>query len=130
VSTSSDSVAQRVLVLLGVDGDPRFATFAGRAEHREELEAVMVAWCAARPSHEVMAAMNEAEAAIGPVMDMADIAADVHYAARDVITEVGGTPMQNLLARLSATPGELRWPGRALDADGDQIRATGWTPDD
>jgi hypothetical protein len=35
--------------------------------------------------------------------------------------------MQGLIARLSATPGELRWPGRELDADGEQIRHSGWT---
>ncbi len=60
---------------------------------------------------------------------MADIAADPHYAAREVITEVGDTPMQALIARLSATPGSLRWPGRPIDADGDAIRRHGWSSD-
>ena len=73
----------------------------------------------------MLATFTAAEAAIGPVMDMADIAADPHYAARDTIVEVDGTPMQGLIAQLSATPGALRWAGRALDADGDQIRRTG-----
>jgi crotonobetainyl-CoA:carnitine CoA-transferase CaiB-like acyl-CoA transferase len=59
-------------------------------------------------------------------MDMADIAADPHITAREVVTVVGDTPMQSLIARLSATPGVLRWPGRTLDADGDEIRAHGW----
>ena len=44
-------------------------------------------------------------------MDMADIAADPHYAARRAIVEVDGTPMQGLIARLSATPGAVRWAG-------------------
>ncbi|MBK5333573.1 MAG: CoA transferase, partial [Ilumatobacteraceae bacterium] len=83
-------------------------------------------WCAARTQDEVMEAFTAAEAAIGPVMSMADISADPHYAARGAIAEVDGTPMQGLIAHLSATPGELRWQGRALDADGDEIRATGW----
>jgi crotonobetainyl-CoA:carnitine CoA-transferase CaiB-like acyl-CoA transferase len=126
VSTSSDSVADRVLKLLGVGGDPRFATFAARMEHREALEAVMTEWCAARTQAEVMDAFTGAEAAIGPVMSMADIAIDPHYAAREAIVEVDGTPMQGLIAHLSATPGNLRWQGRALDADGDEIRAKGW----
>ncbi len=47
--------------------------------------------------------------------------------ARGTIALVGDTPMQALIARLSVTPGVLRWPGRQLDADGDEIRATGWT---
>jgi crotonobetainyl-CoA:carnitine CoA-transferase CaiB-like acyl-CoA transferase len=130
VSTSSDSVAGRVLTLLGVGDDPRFATFAARMEHREALEAVMTEWCARRTQAEVMEAFTSAEAAIGPVMSMADIAADPHYAAREAIVDVGGTPMQGLIARLSATPGALRWQGRGLDEDGDEIRATGWRVDD
>ncbi|MEY2415046.1 MAG: hypothetical protein QOH53_380 [Ilumatobacteraceae bacterium] len=126
VSTSSDSVAARVLQLLGVGEDPRFTTFAARMEHRQELEAAMTSWCAARTQAEVLDAFTAAEAAIGPVMSMADISADPHYAARQAIAKVDGTPMQGLIAHLSATPGVLRWQGRPLDADGDEIRASGW----
>ncbi len=126
LSASSDSVAARVLRVLGVDDDPRFTTFAARMEHREELETVMADWCRRHPQAEVLATFSAAEAAIGPVMDMADISADPHYAAREAIVDVDGTPMQGLLAKLSATPGALRWQGRGLDADGDEIRAKGW----
>ncbi len=126
VSTSSDSVAARVMEVLGVGDDERFTTFAGRTANRDELERVMIDWCAVRTQVEVIEAFTAAEAAIGPVYDMADIAVDPHYIAREAITTVGDTPMQGLIARLSATPGVLRWPGRDLDADGDVIRTTGW----
>jgi crotonobetainyl-CoA:carnitine CoA-transferase CaiB-like acyl-CoA transferase len=78
----------------------------------------------------VLAAFTAAEAAIGPVLDMADIAADPHFAAREAITAVDGTPMQGLIAKLSATPGALRWQGRAMDADGAEIRRSGWISGD
>ena len=126
VSTSADSVAARVTALLGVGDDPRFTTFAARMAHRDELEAIMRDWCATRTRPEVLAAFTAAEAAIGPVMDMADIAADPHYAARGAIVDVDGFPMQGLVAKLSATPGVVHHVGRALDADGDEVRATGW----
>ena len=126
VSTSSDSVAARVMQVLGVEGDERFATFAGRMAHRPELEQVMIDWCAGRPQAEVLRIFTEAEAAIGPVMSMADISSDPHYAARDAIVELEGTPMQGLLAKLSATPGALRWQGRGRDSDGAEIRERGW----
>ncbi len=126
VSTSSDTVAARVMGVLGVGDDERFASFAGRTERRDELERIMADWCAVRPQSDVLAAFTAAEAAIGPVYDMADIAVDPHYVARATITDVGDTPMQGLIARLSATPGALRWPGRSLDADGDDIRRSGW----
>ncbi len=129
-STSSDSIAARVMHVLGVGDDPRFVDFAGRTEHREELEQIMTAWCAARPRRDVIEAFTAADAAIGPVLDMADIAVDPHYANRGAIEvvadEFDGTPMQSVIARLSATPGAIRWVGRGLDADGDEITATGW----
>jgi len=126
LSTSSDSVAARVLRVLGVEGDPRFVTFAARMEHRSALEAVMSDWCRARPQAEVLRAFTDAQAAIGPVMTMADISTDPHYLAREAIVELDGTPMQGLLAKLSATPGALRWQGRAMGADERHIREKGW----
>jgi crotonobetainyl-CoA:carnitine CoA-transferase CaiB-like acyl-CoA transferase len=126
VSASSDSVAARVMTVLGVGDDTRFATFTGRTENRDELEALMVAWCAQRTRDEVVATLAQADAAVGPVFDMADIATDEHYAARQMIETVGTTPMQGLLASLSYTPGVLRWEGRALDADHEDIAKNGW----
>jgi crotonobetainyl-CoA:carnitine CoA-transferase CaiB-like acyl-CoA transferase len=126
VSASSDSVAARVMTVLGVGDDTRFATFTGRTENRDELEALMVAWCAQRTRDEVVATLAQADAAVGPVFDMADIAIDEHYAARQMIETVGTTPMQGLLASLSHTPGVLRWEGRALDADHEDIAKNGW----
>lgn len=126
VSASSDSVAARVMTVLGVGDDTRFATFTGRTENRDELEALMVAWCAQRTRDEVVATLAQADAAVGPVFDMADIATDEHYAARLMIETVGTTPMQGLLASLSHTPGVLRWEGRALDADHEDIAKNGW----
>ena len=48
VSTSSETVAARVMRLLGVGDDPRFTTFGGRVEHRDELDALLAAWVAVR----------------------------------------------------------------------------------
>ena len=116
----------RVMGILGVADDPRFRSFDGRTAHRDEIEALMRDYCARRPRADVIAEFERAEAAIGPVLDMADIASDPHFAAREAVTMVGDTPMQNLIARLSKTPGELRHEGRGLDADGESIRTEGW----
>jgi crotonobetainyl-CoA:carnitine CoA-transferase CaiB-like acyl-CoA transferase len=126
VSASSDTVAARVLDVLGVADDERFSTFAGRMERRAELDEIMVRWCSQRTSGQAIEEFTAAEAAIGPVLDMAAIATDPHFAARRAIVEVDGTPMQALVAALSATPGAIRWAGRARDADGAAIRAAGW----
>ena len=128
LSASSDSVAARVLRLLGVEGDPRFVTFADRMANREALETLMREFCHSRTQADVLQVFTEAEAAIGPVMDMADIAADPHFIFRQAIVDLEGTPMQGLVAKLSTTPGALRWQGRTKDADGAEIREKGWNP--
>ena len=128
VSASSDSVAARVMKILGLETDERFTTFAGRMEHRELLQELMGKWCATRTRDEVVAIFEEAEAAVGPVFDMSDIASDPHYAARNMIQIVGDTPMQGLIAALSKTPGELRWEGRPNNSDSEDIVNNGWKP--
>ena len=126
VSASSDSVAIRVMGVLGVANDERFSTFSGRMKNRVELEQLMTQWCAERTQAEAVQLLSDAEAAVGPVFDMSDIASDQHFVYRDMIPTVGDTPMQGLIASLSVTPGELRWEGRPHNADGDDIRTNGW----
>jgi crotonobetainyl-CoA:carnitine CoA-transferase CaiB-like acyl-CoA transferase len=117
VSTSAESVAARVMELIGFADRADLATFNGRIAAREEIDARMAQWCGERTLDEVLRAFEAAHAAAAAVYDMADIATDPHYAAREAIVELGGVSMQGLIARLSRTPGELRWPGRALGAD-------------
>ncbi|MCX6515365.1 MAG: CoA transferase [Actinobacteria bacterium] len=126
ISTSSDSIAARVVHLLGFDGDDRFTTFAGRIANREIIEEAMESWFAQRTQAEALAIFQEIEAAAGPILSMEDIEKDPHYIAREAVITVEGTPMQGLIARLSATPGAVKWRGRATDADGDAIRRNGW----
>lgn len=124
ISTSAESVAHRVLALLGVEHDERFSTFEGRAAHRKELDELVRAWIGARPSQEVLAAFERAEAAIAPVYTMRELLRDPHVVARRVFVEVDGVVMQGPAARLDRTPGVVRFAGRALGAD----EGAGWEP--
>jgi crotonobetainyl-CoA:carnitine CoA-transferase CaiB-like acyl-CoA transferase len=117
VSTSAESVAERVMELIGFGDRADLQTFNGRIAARDEVDARMAEYCAARTRDEVLAAFEEAHAAAAPIYDMKDIAEDEHYHARGSIIEVDGVKMQGLVAGLSKTPGEVRWPGRALGAD-------------
>ena len=125
ISTSAESVAMRVLALLGVAGDERFSSFASRVDHREELDRIVAAWVGARPQAEVLAAFEAAEAAIAPVYTMRELLADPHAQARNVFVEVDGVTMTGPTARLSRTPAHVRHAGRPL-ADSDD--AIGWEP--
>ena len=117
VSTSAESVAERVMELIGFGDRTDLHTFNGRIAARDEVDARMAAFCAERSLADVLSAFDDAQAAAAPIYDMADIATDPHYAARGAIITVDGVPMQGLVARLSATPGQVRWPGRSLGAD-------------
>jgi formyl-CoA transferase len=105
------------MALVGLGGDPRVATSAERAEHRELVDGAVANWIGARDFDEVLAGFHDADAAIAPVLTMADLAADSHIQARQSLVEVDGVLMQNVVARLSKTPGRVRWAGRPLGAD-------------
>ncbi|GGU83823.1 CoA transferase [Streptomyces albospinus] len=129
VSTSAQSVAERVLRLVGrpeLTDEPWFATGAGRARHADELDAAVGGWIARHDRAEVLAAFEKAEAAVAPVYDIRDVLADPQYRALGTLTEIpddelGTVRMQNVLFRLSGTPGAIRWAGRPHGADTDEV---------
>jgi crotonobetainyl-CoA:carnitine CoA-transferase CaiB-like acyl-CoA transferase len=123
VSSSAESVAQRVLQLIGLDGDTELAGFDGRVAHRERIDSHMAEWMLQRTQAQALAEFEQVDAAAAPVYDMADIFADPQYQARNAIITVDGVPMPQLIAQLSATPGAVRWAGRAQNQDAAQIRA-------
>ncbi|MGW2511553.1 CaiB/BaiF CoA transferase family protein [Streptomyces scopuliridis] len=129
VSTSAQSIAERVMRLVGRAGfieEDWFATGSGRAAHADELDEAVGSWIAAHTRDEVVTAFEEAEAAIAPIYDIRDVMADEQYRALDSITELpdpdfGTVKMQNVLFRLSETPGSIKWTGRPHGADTDEI---------
>jgi crotonobetainyl-CoA:carnitine CoA-transferase CaiB-like acyl-CoA transferase len=129
VSTSAQSVAERVMALVGradLIDQPWFATGGGRAEHADELDDAVASWIAEREADEVIAAFEEAEAAVAPIQDVADVMKDPQYGALESIVKVphpvlGPLRMQNVLFRLTGTPGEIRWVGAAHGAHTDEV---------
>lgn len=129
VSTSAQSVAERVMRLVGrpeLTEEPWFTTGSGRAAHCEVLDEAVGGWIARHTRTEVLAAFEKAEAAVAPVQDVRDVMADPQYRALGTLTtvedpELGRLRMQNVLFRLSATPGAVRWAGRPHGADTDAV---------
>ncbi|MFI2433905.1 CaiB/BaiF CoA transferase family protein [Streptomyces sp. NPDC018693] len=129
VSTSAQSIAERVLRLVGrpdLIDEPWFATGAERAAHADVLDEAVGTWIAARPRDEVLAAFEKAQAAVAPVQDVRDVMTDPQYAALSTLTtlddpDLGPLRMQNVLFRLSDTPGAIRWAGRPHGADTEAV---------
>ena len=138
VSASATQVAARVMHLVGrpdlAEAD-WFASGVERAAHLEVDEAV-AAWVADRTRDEVVDAFTAAEAAIAPVYDVAGLLEDPHVRAREVFVDVphpvlGPVTQQNVLFRMSETPGGIRHPGRALGEDTDAVLAElGFAPEE
>ncbi|GAA3467302.1 CaiB/BaiF CoA transferase family protein [Nonomuraea roseola] len=129
VSTSAQTIAERVVTLVGrpdLVAQPWFSSGAGRVEHVEELDEAVGSWIAARDAEEVVARFEEAQAAIAPIYNVKDIAEDPQYEALNTFVELpdeelGSVTVQNVLFRLSETPGEVRWTGRPLGRDTDEV---------
>ncbi|MER7679791.1 CoA transferase [Streptomyces sp. NPDC096934] len=129
VSTSAQSIAERVMRLVGrpdLIDEPWFATGADRALHTDVLDEAVGAWIGRRDRAEVLEAFEKAEAAVAPIQDVAEVMEDPQYEALDTITtvadpELGPLRMQNVLFRLSSTPGAIRWAGRPHGADTDAV---------
>ncbi|MFF4831156.1 CaiB/BaiF CoA transferase family protein [Streptomyces sp. NPDC001315] len=129
VSTSAQSIAERLMHLVGrpeLIDEPWFATGADRARHADVLDEAVGSWIAERSRDEVLLAFDKAEAAVAPIQDVRDVMTDPQYAALDTITtvddpELGPLRMQNVLFRLSSTPGAIRWAGRPHGADTEAV---------
>jgi crotonobetainyl-CoA:carnitine CoA-transferase CaiB-like acyl-CoA transferase len=129
ISTSAQSVAERVLHLVGhaeVIGEPWFRTGRGRAAHADLLDRYVGDWIAQRTRDEVLAAFDEAGAAAAPIYSARDIVQDPHIRGTEMIVSVqdqdlGPVLMHNVMWRMSATPGRIRFTGRGLGADTDAV---------
>ncbi|HEU5227409.1 MAG TPA: CoA transferase [Ktedonobacteraceae bacterium] len=129
ISTSAQSIAERVMHLVGhpeLINAPWFATGAERAKHAVELDAAVGGWIAQHTFDEVVKAFEEAQAAVAPIYDVADVLADPQYQAlQSIITvadpELGPLKMQNVLFRLSETPGHIHSTGPRLGAHNQEV---------
>ena len=129
VSTSAQSIAERVLTLVGhpeVIAEPWFKSGSTRADHSDLLDKYVGDWIQSRDSSEVIKAFEDAEAAVAPIYDIRDILTDPQFIALKTILDVndpqlGTIKMQNVIYRMSSTPGEIKWTGRPKGADTREI---------
>lgn len=129
VSSSATRIAERILRLVGhpeVIEEPWFSSGRGRAEHADLIDGYVADWIAARDRAEVLEAFERAEAAIAPVCTGADLVHDPHVRATGMLIEVpdeqlGPILMHDVMWRMSETPGRIRFTGRPLGADTEQV---------
>ncbi|MAN46488.1 MAG: CoA transferase [Alphaproteobacteria bacterium] len=119
IAANQPTVFARLCKAIGqpdLKGDPRFNTHAGRGENMAELDAIINDWTSNRTIDEIQAAMVEAAVPVGKVFRASDMLEDPHYKARQSLVEVPserwpGILQQNIVPRLTGTPGKIRWAG-------------------
>ena len=129
ISTSAQSIAERVMRLVGhpdVIDEPWFRSGTERAKHSDILDAMVGDWIAKHPVKTIIEEFEAADAAVAPIYDIKDVFEDPQYQALDSITtvpddELGPIRMQNVMFRLSRTPGRIRFAGRRVGADTEAV---------
>jgi formyl-CoA transferase len=129
IAGNGDSIFRRLMQAIGredLGSDPDLAHNAGRVAQVDRIDGAIGDWAASRTQDEVLEILNAARIPAGRIYDIADIAADPHYRARDMILDQplpDGTPCQvpGIVPKLSATPGGIRSRAPALGEHTDAV---------
>ena len=103
----------------GLAADPRFGTTSGRLEHQEELDRIITAWTSQKDAYDITYRLQAASVPSSPVLRGPDLLEDPHYAARGTFVSidhprVGPRQYPGVAWKMSATPGQVRWPAPTL----------------
>jgi crotonobetainyl-CoA:carnitine CoA-transferase CaiB-like acyl-CoA transferase len=125
IAGSTQSTFRRMAHALGIGhlvDDPRFKDNRDRMANVAELDAAIQEAVGRLDRDHVLSTLNEAAAAVGPVNNVQDIFADPHFQARGNVAHVADPDlteirMQNVIPRLSQTPGSIAHAGGAKAQD-------------
>ncbi|MEJ7790949.1 MAG: CaiB/BaiF CoA-transferase family protein [Gaiellaceae bacterium] len=128
ISAATEETASRFFAAVGREdllADPRFSNSEVRLAHRDELNEALVPEFRRFSRGEILALAAAQRLTIGPVLDVVDALADEHYLARETVVEMedDGVVLQNVVPRLSGTPGAIRLPAPALGEHNAEIYA-------
>lgn len=129
VSASAGKIAERVMRLVGhpeITEEPWFQSGRGRVENVELIDGYISEWISERSRDEVLAAFESAEAAVAPIYDARDIVEDPHISETKMLVEIEDPDlervlMHNVMWRMPASPGKIRFTGRAMGADTNEV---------
>lgn len=129
IGANGDAIFRRFMAAIGRDdlaNDPQLADNAGRDARRDELYAVIDAWCSAQDADAVMALLNRAEVPATPVYSAADMFSDPQFLAREMLQSAKlpdgrDFKVPGILPKLSETPGAMDWIGPELGAHTDEV---------
>jgi formyl-CoA transferase len=129
IGANADSIFRRLCRAMGREDladDASLAHNDGRAARQAWLDGEIETWTSAHSPAEVLAALETAAVPSSKIYSIADIAADPHYAAREMIRQIRLTDgsilkVPGVVPKLSATPGDFDGGGPALGEHTDAV---------
>ncbi len=129
IAGNGDSIFKRLMVLIGREdlaNDVSLQDNAGRVARVQELDQAVGEWTAKHSVDEVLNALDGASVPACRIYTVADIAADPHYAAREMLQNIqlddgSQLTIPGVVPKLSVTPGQHRSNAPALGQDTDAI---------
>ena len=129
IAANQDTVFGRLSEAMGnqeLAADERYATHTARGQNQAELDDLIAGWTATLDSEDLFTRLNDHGVPTGRIYRAKEMLTDPHFEARDAIVrlahpELGEFPMQNVVPKLSDTPGEVRWVGPTLGEHNDEV---------
>ncbi|TDR93229.1 CaiB/BaiF CoA transferase family protein [Enterovirga rhinocerotis] len=129
IACTSDKMWARLAEVMGrpeLATSPHYVTTAARLERRSEVNGIVADWVRTLTKEQVLAACSAGGVPCGPLNTIADIFEDPHFKARGNMVEfddprIGKVVLPAAVPRLSETPAELRFTGRPMGADNEDI---------
>jgi crotonobetainyl-CoA:carnitine CoA-transferase CaiB-like acyl-CoA transferase len=122
ISASSQQTFERLAQAIGrpdLPDDPKFADNPSRVNNAAQLDAILAEWFQRLCLDDAMAILEQNDVVAGPVYDIRRIFRDPHFEAREDIVEIedeelGTVRMQNVIPKMSKTPGTIKFAGGQL----------------
>ena len=129
IAGNADSVFGRLCHAMGqpeLAQDRRFETHAARGCHMEELDRQIARWTSTQPTGALLDVLSSHGVPAGRVYDAADVMADPHYRARDMVIRAMSragyeVPMAGVVPKFSRTPGAVTDVGPRLGEHTEQV---------
>lgn len=119
ITAMADGVFARLAATMerpDLAADPRYRTAIARSANEDTLDPLIAAWTSSHDLAWLETALDAAGVPASRIFDMADIFADPHYRAREMLVEVpdaqlGSLTVTGVVPKLSDTPGAIRHLG-------------------
>lgn len=117
----ADAIGRKDLVT-----NPKFIDNPARVENSIECNGLVGSWIEQKTRDEVVEQFDKFGVAYSAVFDMEDAFRDLQYRAREAMVRVpdadlGEAIVQNVVPKMSATPGSVDFLGRKLGEDNEEI---------